>query len=128
MGTGCAKADEIEACATDAAGCTMGCTAAVSSNLLKFVTCMESPGPEMVCHPERAQNCSTGNIAGGYSAIQTCLADKAKLRALEAKLNKEGGNINRFPELRFNMKTQEEPFTKASIKKGLCKAGVKPAC
>lgn len=80
-GVGCDKSDKIEVCALDATGCQYGCSGSSVQTLLSFITCLEHPGPEGVCHPNRQSECATKPRLRN-SAIQTCLADSAKVKSI----------------------------------------------
>lgn len=58
QGVGCEKSDKLEACALDVTGCEFGCSGTNATILLAFVTCLEHPGPEGVCHPQRQKDCA----------------------------------------------------------------------
>ena len=125
-GVGCAQSDKIEACLLDVTGCQYGCSGPKAQQLLSFVTCLEHPGPEGVCHPQRQSSCaSSAGVDNG--AIETCLKDTAKVEAIEKYVTSQSTRIHSFPHVTINGRIVRAQDT-AGLKQVLCRDGVKSAC
>lgn len=128
--SGCAYADEVEACAVSASKCVGGCSGTALTALTSFLSCFEKGWIEGVCTGAKTKGNTCVSSAGIDSdAFSTCMSSPSTISDLQKQFAKEGANVNMFPKVTINGKDySDDAQDQSDLDKALCSSGVEAAC